>query len=158
VATTVSDLYATLGVEQTATVDEISVAFREHAREMHPDLHPGDAELAERFKELTHAYNVLAHPRSRAAYDERRAAPSTAPLPSSGHMPVLGTPGRARLAVWGGITLMLLGVAGAVALAGIDTGDTAKTITLWLVVVKLVACGALLGGIGAWRLRRLRHV
>ena len=69
--------------------------------------------------------------------------------------PVFKTPGRARAAIWSGIALFTLGVAGTVLLANVDTGDSGKTITLWIVVVKLVLCGAVLAGVGAWRLRRL---
>lgn len=156
-----TDLYATLGVGPRATTDEIVVAFREHAKELHPDRHPGDTIVAERFKSLTHAYNVLVRPESRDAYDRRRAAAAAAVAaphpPAPRHAPVFRTLGRARAAVAGGIGLLVLGVAGSVVLAGVDTGDAAKSITLWLVVVKLFACGGLLCGIGAWRLRRLRR-
>ncbi|MEX0664173.1 MAG: J domain-containing protein [Acidimicrobiia bacterium] len=153
------DLYATLGVEPTATAEEIAVAFRVHAKELHPDRHPGDAGVAERFKTLTHAYNVLARPESRDAYDRRRTARNTpvssAPTATT-HHPVFRTARRARAAIGIGIGLIVLGTASAVLLAGLDTGDAAKTITLWLVVVKLLACGVLLWGLGSWRLRRLR--
>ena len=152
-----TDLYATLGVGPDATTDEIVVAFREHAKALHPDRHPGDTIVAERFKVLTHAYNILVRSDSRDAYDRRRVASAAVVHgPHPRHAPVFRTPGRARAAVVGGIALLVLGVAGSVLLAGLDTGDAAKTITLWLVVVKLFACGGLLWGIGAWRLRRLR--
>lgn len=159
-ATAEIDLYATLGVAPTASTAEIAAAFRVHAKELHPDRHPGDAAVAERFKSLTNAYNVLARPASRTAYDRRRAtrrapAPPVA-TPPSGHAPVFRTPGRARAAIWGGVALLTLGIAAGVVLAGLDTGDSAKTITLWIVVVKLVVCGALLWVFGAWRLGRLR--
>ena len=153
-----TDLYATLGVDSSASAQEITFAFRSRAKEMHPDRHPGDVEVAERYKALTHAYNVLARPTSREAYDRRRvtstAAPTTA-APSHRHEPVFKTPGRARAAIWSGIGLLTLGVAGSVLLANVDTGDSGKTITLWIVVVKLVICGAVLAAVGAWRLRRL---
>ena len=156
------DLYATLGVATTATTGEIAAAFRVHAKELHPDRHPGDAEVAESFKALTNAYNVLARPASRADYDRRRAdrevpVPPVA-TPRPGHAPVFRTPGRARAAIWGGLALVVLGIAAGVVLAGVDTGDSAETITLWVVVVKLVVCGVLLGAFGAWRLGRLRSV
>ncbi len=155
-----SDLYATLGVAPTATTEEIAAAFRVHAKELHPDRHSGDAAVAEQFKELTHAYNVLMRPVSRTAYDERRATRRTPAervvATPSGHEPLFRTPGRARAAIWGGVALLVLGIAGGVVLGGLDTGDSAKTITLWIVVVKLVACGGLFWGLGAWRLARLR--
>lgn len=159
-ATTATDLYAELGVSASASTEEIAAAFRDHAKELHPDRHPGDGEVAERFKALTHAYNVLGRPESRADYDRRRTpnpapAPRAAPTPSPNGS-VFRTPARARAAIWGGIALLVLGIAAGVVLAGLDTGDSAKTITLWIVVVKLVACGALLTGLGVWRLGRLR--
>jgi hypothetical protein len=155
------DLYATLGVAPTASTEEIAAAFRVHAKELHPDRHPGDAAVAERFKSLTNAYNVLARPASRSDYDHRRAgreASATPAAPRPGHAPVFRTPGRARAAIWGGGALFVVGIAAGVVLAGLDTGDTAETITLWIVVVKLVVCGVLLGAFGAWRLSRLRVV
>jgi curved DNA-binding protein CbpA len=151
-----SDLYATLGVEGTATTEEIAVAFRVRAKELHPDRHPGDADIAERFKVLTHAYDVLTRPESREAYDRRLREPAAITPTPPAHLPVFRTSGRARAAIGIGIGLIVLGAASAVVLAGLDTGDAAKTITLWLVVVKLFACGALLWGLGSWRLRRLR--
>jgi hypothetical protein len=162
--TTASDLYAELGVSASASTEEITAAFRVHAKELHPDRHPGDGKVAERFKALTHAYNVLGRPESRAAYDRRhttgpapaRRPPTPPPVPSPAHGSVFRTPARARAAVWGGVALCMLGIAAGVVLAGIDTGDSAKTITLWIVVVKLVVCGALLIGLGLWRLGRLR--
>jgi len=150
-----ADLYSMLGVPRSATTEEIEAAFREHAKALHPDRHPGNAEIAEQFKELTHAYDVLTRPERRDAYD-RRSSPAPVASVAPERASVFRTPGRARAAVATGIALLLLGLAAGVVLAGLDTGDAAKTITLWLVVVKLVVCGGLLWGIGSWRLRRLR--
>jgi curved DNA-binding protein CbpA len=151
-----TDLYRTLGVDPNATAEQIANAFRVHAKELHPDRHPGDAIVAERFKSLTHAYNVLVRPESRDAYDRRRATAGSLVKPAYAHPSVFRTPSRARAAIATGVGLIVLGAAGGIVLAGLDTGDAAKTITLWLVIAKLVACGALLWGLGAWRLRRLR--
>jgi len=151
------DLYATLGVDATASADDIAAAFRARAKELHPDLHPGDIVIAERFKRLTRAYRVLGHASTRAAYDARVRAPRPAPAPPVVvHEPVFRTPGRARAAIWSGIALLLVGLAGVGVLMSVPTGDSAKTITLWIVVVKLVICGGLLWAAGAWRLRKLR--
>lgn len=152
------DLYARLGVAVDASNETIATAFRRRAKELHPDLHPGDAVISEEFKQLTSAYRVLGRPSARAAYDARRSAPAPhapAPVPTT-HEPVFRTIGRARAAIWSGVALVVVGLAAAGVLASVDTGDSAKAITLWIVVGKLIVCGGLLWGTGAWRLGSLR--
>src|SRR5262245_8138202 len=68
------DLYAVLGVATDADGKTISRAYRKLARELHPDTHPDDPEAAERFKEVTAAYDVIGDPTKRAEYDEFRRA------------------------------------------------------------------------------------
>ena len=65
-----SDLYAVLGVERSASREEIQKAYKKLARQYHPDLNPGDAQAEERFKEIAGAYRVLSDEERRANYDE----------------------------------------------------------------------------------------
>jgi len=62
------DLYDVLGVQRSASPDELKKAFRKLAMEYHPDRNQA-ADAAERFKEINHAYEVLSDPTKRSAYD-----------------------------------------------------------------------------------------
>jgi molecular chaperone DnaJ len=64
------DLYASLGVSRSATPAEIKAAYKKLARKHHPDVNPGDKRAADRFKEISAAYETLSNPDKRKAYDE----------------------------------------------------------------------------------------
>jgi hypothetical protein len=62
------DYYAVLGVSRTANADEIKLAYRRLARELHPDVNP-DPAAQERFKQVTRAHQVLSDPDQRQMHD-----------------------------------------------------------------------------------------
>jgi len=63
------DPYAVLGLSRSATSDDIRRAYRKLAKELHPDVRPGDKASEERFKRVTSAFNLLNDPATRARYD-----------------------------------------------------------------------------------------
>lgn len=64
------DYYEILGVDKSATADEIKKAYKKKAIQYHPDRNPGDKEAEEKFKEAAEAYDVLRDPDKRARYDQ----------------------------------------------------------------------------------------
>ncbi len=66
----VRDYYKTLGVARNADDKAIKKAFRQLARENHPDLNPDNADAERRFKEINEAYEVLSDPDKRQKYDQ----------------------------------------------------------------------------------------
>ncbi len=63
------DYYEVLGVDKSASIDDIKKAYRKKAIQYHPDKNPGDKEAEEKFKEAAEAYAVLSDPDKKAKYD-----------------------------------------------------------------------------------------
>ncbi|HUE80524.1 MAG TPA: molecular chaperone DnaJ [Pyrinomonadaceae bacterium] len=82
------DYYEVLGLNRTATDQEIKSAYRRLAMRYHPDKNPNDSSAEEKFKEAAEAYSVLADPEQRRRYDRFGHAGV-----SSGAGPGWGAPG-----------------------------------------------------------------
>src|SRR5579862_5716858 len=66
------DFYAVMGVPASATQDEIKKQYRKLAAKHHPDKNPNDPKAAERFKEISEAFQVLGDAEKRKQYDQMR--------------------------------------------------------------------------------------
>ena len=64
------DYYEILGVEKSATADQIKSAYRKLAMKYHPDRNPDNPEAKEKFTEISEAYEVLSNPEKRQRYDQ----------------------------------------------------------------------------------------
>lgn len=64
-----NDPYAALGLQKSATADDIKKAYRKLVRTSHPDLHPADAGAEARFKAVSAAHDLLKDPETRARFD-----------------------------------------------------------------------------------------
>ncbi len=82
------DLYEILGVKKGATDTEVRKAFLKLAKQLHPDVNPGNKEAEQKFKEVNFAYEVLKDKKKRRQYDEMRES--------------VGRPNPAAGARWGG--------------------------------------------------------
>ena len=68
------DYYDMLGGDRSASADDLKKAYRKLAMQHHPDRNPGDKAAEQKFKEISHAYDVLKDDQKRAAYDRYGAA------------------------------------------------------------------------------------
>ncbi len=125
------DYYAVLGVDPSASGDEIARAFRARAKRTHPDAAP-DPTDQEDFRDLAAAYTVLSDHRRRREYDERRVI-ATRPT----EVPVrVRAPSAAKRAPWtrrrawtalvGGTVVFLLGFAMAFVTWHLHDADAAR--------------------------------
>ena len=67
------DYYSVLGVSASASQDEVKKQYRKLAAKHHPDKNPSDPKAAERFKEISEAYQVLGDAEKRKQYDTMRS-------------------------------------------------------------------------------------
>ena len=74
------DPYAILGVKREATQDEIRSTYRRLAKQLHPDLNPGDKQAEEKFKQVSGAYDILGDPEKRGRFE--RGEPIAEPMKS----------------------------------------------------------------------------
>ena len=63
------DLYILLGLERSASAEDIKRAYKRLARKFHPDINPGDRMAAQQFRQIAEAYETLSDPDRRRRYD-----------------------------------------------------------------------------------------
>ncbi|HVF81834.1 MAG TPA: DnaJ domain-containing protein, partial [Flavisolibacter sp.] len=64
------DYYQVLGIDKSASPDDIKKAYRKLARKLHPDLNPNDKEAHKKFQQVNEANEVLGDPEKRKKYDK----------------------------------------------------------------------------------------
>ena len=123
-----TDLYEVLGVDASASGDEIARAFRSRAKLLHPDT-SADPDAAGQFAELAAAYSVLSNHRTRREYDQGRDEPSPdrgEGSPTSVETPTRWTRRRAWTALVAGALVTLLGLGAALLTWKLHDGDAQR--------------------------------
>ncbi len=93
------DPYEVLGVGREVSADQIRSAYRKLAKTSHPDLHPGDKQAEDRFKEISAAYEFLSDAEKRQQYDRGEIDASGAPtMRQSSYRDFAEGPGGAKYA------------------------------------------------------------
>src|SRR3954447_8385346 len=64
------DYYKILGIDKSASTEDIKKAYRKLARKLHPDLNPNDKEAHKKFQQINEANEVLSDPEKRKKYDQ----------------------------------------------------------------------------------------
>lgn len=64
-----NDPYQALGLSKEASQEDIKKSFRKLAKKYHPDLNPGNKEAEKKFKEVSHAFDLIGTPEARAKFD-----------------------------------------------------------------------------------------
>lgn len=78
------DYYAVLGVSSTASAEDVKKQYRRLAKKYHPDANPNDPKAADRFKEISEAYQVVGDAEKRKQYDEMRRLGAFGGFPGGG--------------------------------------------------------------------------
>ena len=90
------DPYKVLGLEKTASDDEVRRAFRKLAKQLHPDLHPGDKAAMERFQKVSAAYEIVGDGEKRKKFDRGEIDAAGEPRRGFERQYAGGGPGGAR--------------------------------------------------------------
>ena len=83
------EYYTILGLQKTASAEDVKQAYRKLSKEWHPDKHKGDKKAEEKFKEINEAYEALSDPKRKQMYDQF----GTTGSPHSGSGPSAGSGG-----------------------------------------------------------------
>jgi DnaJ-class molecular chaperone len=107
-----NDPYRILGIDRSASDDEVRAAFRRLAKTSHPDLHPGDKSAADRFKKLSAAYDILGDAEKRRQFDAGLIDAAGDPVRGFQHARPGGHPGGHPGAGFGDVFSDFFGEAG----------------------------------------------